>query len=320
MHERVAARVAGVFPLSRVLVPTQLLLNRQESDHTGRALPGIALGVAQQRLPRTQRRGGHQAARQLGHLVPHRNLPAFFRLRRTDPPHHPPRGFFHVVGRQPGQLAKRTQPGVDCQEYEVAKALLGRPIDGLLVCLAYRIQPRLGLGFLEALQRIRQPMCVLGIVERRQNNGKHVAVGRRGTPGLMAAKPRRDVRLLELADRKSPAESAEIIKERNGIIAMALAKRAGGDSPLTILNVLRTDPSYLQGLSWRRRFILSVAPGDPLPRQRAIGGLAVTLATNPIALLVEQRHPLPGAGPCVVPAVGLGPVPSRAVRLSSLST
>ncbi len=45
MRERVAAGVAGILPLHRILIPAQLLFDRDKPHHTRRPLPGITLGV-----------------------------------------------------------------------------------------------------------------------------------------------------------------------------------------------------------------------------------------------------------------------------------
>ena len=135
----------------------------------------------------------------------------------------------HVVGRDPGQFAERTQTRVDRREQEARKTLLGGLIQRLLILRAERLQPGLCPGLLEPFQRIADALHCLGPVEGRQNNRQHAALRRRTPPGRVPFQPLPDVSLRESGDGTPPAVAAQVVEPTHRVIAMPLADRAPGD-------------------------------------------------------------------------------------------
>jgi hypothetical protein len=125
----------------------------------------------------------------------------------------------------------------------------------------------------------------------------------------MALHPGFDVPLFQLGDWQGPAESAEIVEQRFGVIAMLFAERAVGHTTFAVLEVFRTrlrDEPVVGRCG--RRF------GTPtLPKlhtsQGETGSLFIVDTSNSIAILIEQRHTLFASWQCVVPTVGLLPMP-----------
>src|SRR5436305_4457608 len=99
---------------------------------------------------------------------------------------------------------------------------------------------------------------------------------------------------------------------------VAMGEVAVCDTTLAVLQGLRADtrhqPLRRRLRRWRGRRVVA---GQLESGQGPLGCLAVVQAADALALLVEEWLASLAAGRGVVPAVGLLPVPGRAVRLAT---
>ena len=220
-----------------------------------------------------------------------------------------------MVGRQTRQLAERPQARVQGGEQKISEPLLSRLVQRLLVLLRERVQPRLGRGLLQSLERIGDAEHLFGPVKGRQDDCQYATAGSRQAPAGMTFQPLLNVRFFQFGDRQSTAVLAEIIEIADGAVAVAGAQRFRGDAPLAVLDVFRADAGH-QPSSIVRRLAVGVAQLDA--SQRPLGGSLVLLASDPLAVFVQQRHAPFRPGRRVVPAIGLLPEPSGTVPSAAL--
>lgn len=318
MHEGVATGVARVLALGGIQLPAEFLFNRQEPYDTGRSFPGIALGVAKERLAGAFGGREHQLLDQRDHRFLNRNLASLLRLGRVHPPHHAAIADLDVISGDLGQLTEGSQPGMYGSKQKIPKTLFGCAVDRLFILRRDRLQTRLRRRFLQPLQWVWNVEHLFGVIEGSKDHRDDAAMCGGRAPAGVAFDPSLEVAFLELRYGQRAAVAAQVVEVGNRAIVMAAAHATSGQPPFARLEVFRADsgnkPFLIdRGLSfsWHRTRQLG-------PRQGVFGKLAIPLAPDPLSLLVEEGHAFLGAREGKIPGIGLLPVPGRAVRLSSL--